>query len=436
MVRGEEVGIDIMEYYYNLLNSFNSKALNRGIGRLNLKKDDINTQIDGLLNRKKELESQINDIEQSAENYKIQISDINSLLSTLNCKLITEYDKSKKVQIRFLKISIAASVVFACVHAFVKNYTNINYIFTGAYVALIAICILVIVKNRFFVEKGSKLNNKLTLTILCEDLQSEIQEYNKDLDPLEENIKRLEDEISEIEHEIHTCKLSLNEANTLISRLEEKTVSCNVIDKFNEHSSKIEIDEILNYIFNDSDLKYFYCDLSKYFGYSSSYEPVQLITNNESEFYDKLRIVAVRKNLHIESKVKLSDIIEVGNVKNRPFRDEKRKKQTIDRYLYRINSKHIDFVLFNYDFYPVLSIEVDDSSHFDRTKCSKEHIKSHITKDIVFSYCNMSLLRIDSSYFNFKDLEQCVERAIKNNGVSYFYSDENLKKFKDMLNSL
>ena len=76
-----------------------------------------------------------------------------------------------------------------------------------------------------------------------------------------------------------------------------------------------------------------------------------LLTKNEMEFYETLKIV-VKEDFIIFSKVRLSDIFSTDRGKE------------FQAALNRINSRHIDFLLCHkFTLKPVVAIELDDKSH-------------------------------------------------------------------------
>lgn len=80
-----------------------------------------------------------------------------------------------------------------------------------------------------------------------------------------------------------------------------------------------------------------------------------LLTKNEWGFYKQLKPIADKLNLHILTKVRLADLVEVQKGLNNS------EWQTAFN---RINKKHVDFILCNPDnLYPLLLIELDDNSH-------------------------------------------------------------------------
>ena len=82
------------------------------------------------------------------------------------------------------------------------------------------------------------------------------------------------------------------------------------------------------------------------------YKPKWLFTYNEKDAYRKLKTVTDKYGLTLLAKVRLFDLVEP--VKNNP------KYKT---YLYKIQSKHVDFVICDDKLVARCMIELDDSSH-------------------------------------------------------------------------
>ena len=86
--------------------------------------------------------------------------------------------------------------------------------------------------------------------------------------------------------------------------------------------------------------------------YSQSYQRKYLLTKNEYREYMKLRQLATERGLLICPKVRLLDIIE-------PRKGEKDYKSLF----YKVQAKHVDFVICDADLRIKAVLELDDSSH-------------------------------------------------------------------------
>ena len=88
-----------------------------------------------------------------------------------------------------------------------------------------------------------------------------------------------------------------------------------------------------------------------------------LLTKNEWAFYKKLKEATDKRNLHILSKVRLADLVEVEKwVSGGGFK----------KYFSKIKSKHVDFVLCNPENLAVKAIiELEDGTHSNTAERAK-----------------------------------------------------------------
>lgn len=85
------------------------------------------------------------------------------------------------------------------------------------------------------------------------------------------------------------------------------------------------------------------------------YKKKYLLTKNEWVFYKKIKPICDKNNLHIISKVRLADLVEV-----KKELDNKERQ----RYFNKIKNKHIDFVLCNPENLAIVAlVELDDKTH-------------------------------------------------------------------------
>lgn len=91
---------------------------------------------------------------------------------------------------------------------------------------------------------------------------------------------------------------------------------------------------------------------SKYIDYTHAYQRKWLFSNNEKAFYTKLKQFADENHLILFAKVRLLDLIE-------PRQNQKKYKT----YFYKIQAKHVDFVLCSQNLIAKYIIELDDASH-------------------------------------------------------------------------
>ena len=62
------------------------------------------------------------------------------------------------------------------------------------------------------------------------------------------------------------------------------------------------------------------------------------------------------------------------------------------RYFGKVKSKHLDFVLCDSDFIPVVVIELDDPSHLN-----KPNRENDLLKDVVLESINLPLIRVPAA---------------------------------------
>ena len=120
-----------------------------------------------------------------------------------------------------------------------------------------------------------------------------------------------------------------------------------------------------------------------------------ILTERERAFYRILRPIAEQLELQICPKVRVADIVSI-------------KKGTRDwqKWFNKIRSKHVDFLLCDYDMNIVLIIELDDRSH--ETERAK---RSDALKNAIFGE---RLVRIRSLK---EDPEPVITAALKKLGV-------------------
>ena len=101
--------------------------------------------------------------------------------------------------------------------------------------------------------------------------------------------------------------------------------------------------------------------------FSSAYQRKPLFTKNEWQNYKKLRDIAEVRGFVICPKVRLFDLVE-------PRHDKKRKLT----YRYKIQAKHVDFVICDKDMNIKAILELDDSSHYDPDKIKRDNFVNTI----------------------------------------------------------
>lgn len=106
---------------------------------------------------------------------------------------------------------------------------------------------------------------------------------------------------------------------------------------------------------------------SKELDFKTAYQRKPLFTRNEWQNYKKLRDIAEVRGFVICPKVRLFDLVE-------PRHDKKRKLT----YRYKIQAKHVDFVICDKDMNIKAVLELDDSSHYDPERIKRDNFVNTI----------------------------------------------------------
>lgn len=85
---------------------------------------------------------------------------------------------------------------------------------------------------------------------------------------------------------------------------------------------------------------------------AGAYQARPFFSQHEKDAYRKLKDIADRRGYIVFSKVRLLDLLE-------PVRNHPNYRTLFNK----IQAKHVDFVLCNYELAPYIVIELDDSSH-------------------------------------------------------------------------
>ena len=112
-------------------------------------------------------------------------------------------------------------------------------------------------------------------------------------------------------------------------------------------------------------------DKTEEINYRRAYQARQLFTRNEWQNYKKLRDIAEIKGYIICPKVRLLDIIE-------PKKGE-RKYKTL---FYKIQAKHVDFVICDKDMHIKAIIELDDNSHDTKDRKERDEFVNMILHSV------------------------------------------------------
>ena len=102
--------------------------------------------------------------------------------------------------------------------------------------------------------------------------------------------------------------------------------------------------------------------------FAGCYKPKILLTQNEKTQYKKIKEVTDELGLTVFTKVRLLDLLEPQK-QNRSL-------------LYKVQAKHIDFVITDQSYMPKFLIEIDDSSHNRTDRQKRDEFVNFITKDV------------------------------------------------------
>lgn len=105
--------------------------------------------------------------------------------------------------------------------------------------------------------------------------------------------------------------------------------------------------------------------------YSKSYQAKYLLTKNEWYEHKKLQKLAAEKGLVICPKVRLLDIIE-------PRKGEKDYKSLF----YKVQAKHVDFLICDQSMHIKAVLELDDSSHNQKGRQSRDTFVDQILTSV------------------------------------------------------
>ncbi len=110
------------------------------------------------------------------------------------------------------------------------------------------------------------------------------------------------------------------------------------------------------------------------FEYSGKYTKKYLLTKNEWYEYQKLKNLALNKGYQICPKVRLLDLIE-------PRRGDPKFKTLF----YKVQAKHVDFVICDQNLHIKAILELDDNSHNQKDRMKRDEFVDLILKDVGYT---------------------------------------------------
>lgn len=105
--------------------------------------------------------------------------------------------------------------------------------------------------------------------------------------------------------------------------------------------------------------------------YQTKYQAKYLLTKNEWYEYKKLHEVALKHNLQICPKVRLADIIE-----------PRKGTGEWQKLFFKIQAKHIDFLICDYSLRILAVLELDDNSHKQADRQERDKFVDDILRSV------------------------------------------------------
>lgn len=115
------------------------------------------------------------------------------------------------------------------------------------------------------------------------------------------------------------------------------------------------------------------------------YKSKWLFSYNEKDAFRKLQTIANKYDLTLLAKVRLFDLAE-------PIRNNPKYKT----YLYKIQAKHVDFVLCNKKLVAKCVIELDDSSHDIPDRKKRDEFVDAVLTSVGYKILHVSAINIES----------------------------------------
>jgi len=104
---------------------------------------------------------------------------------------------------------------------------------------------------------------------------------------------------------------------------------------------------------------------------AGAYQKKWLLTYNEKDTYKALKEICEQNQLHLMTKVRLLDLVE-------PIKGNPKYKS----YLYKIQAKHIDFVICDEKLVARCMIELDDNSHTQTDRIARDQFVDEVLQSV------------------------------------------------------
>ena len=114
---------------------------------------------------------------------------------------------------------------------------------------------------------------------------------------------------------------------------------------------------------------------------AGAYQKKWMFTFNEKDAYNKLLPIAQELGYTVFAKVRLLDLME-------PIKGNKKYKT----YFYKIQSKHVDFVLCDERLVARYIIELDDSSHESESRKQRDHFVDEAVSSVGYKIIHVKAI--------------------------------------------
>jgi len=123
-----------------------------------------------------------------------------------------------------------------------------------------------------------------------------------------------------------------------------------------------------------------------------------ILTRRENEFFSVLRPIAEKHNLFVCIKPRMADFISVIFPKSE-------NKSKYFSYFNKISAKHIDFLLVDNTSRPVMGIELDDSTHQQTKRSSRDAFVKNV-------YNSIGLKTFHLLHYSPEILDECIRSVL------------------------
>ncbi len=125
-------------------------------------------------------------------------------------------------------------------------------------------------------------------------------------------------------------------------------------------------------------------DSNKELPIKGAYQQNWLFTYNEKDAYRKLKPMAEKLGYTVFAKVRLLDLVE-------PIKGNKKYKA----YFWKIQAKHVDFVLCDHKLVAKYIIELDDSSHNREDRKERDNFVDEVVESVGYKIIHVRAITDD-----------------------------------------